>query len=257
MLWGEKTRHKKFQLLSVLSEPAMFAPWTTFKPKARQEKYIESTYGKWLVCHRLVTRMEISRKTMSVYVKLKLFIFHLILVLKGIGYLHKENWFFVCLFAKFLQKIIERQVCLPDVSSCKYRIVTVIQLYLVTKPGEFAFVGGGFCLEHYIHIGLFSRREVLPLSCMVQAGSSCQQLALRIPAVWESQLVRPEEWHLLEWDSDVLGLPVKTMCCSKHSHWYWNYVIRQKMCLYFSFIVNLEPSCHLAIYKIKESFPFI
>ena len=76
----------------------------------------------------------------------------------------------VCLYS-FLQKMIERQVvCLPDVSSCKYRIVIVIQLYLVTKPGEFVFVGGGFCLEHYIHIGLFSRREVFPLYYIVQAG---------------------------------------------------------------------------------------
>ena len=45
----------------------MFAPWTTFKPKSRQENYIKSTHGERPVCCRLVTRTEIPRKTMSVF----------------------------------------------------------------------------------------------------------------------------------------------------------------------------------------------
>ena len=85
----------------------------------------------------------------------------------------------LCLPLFIFAKIIERQVVfLPDVSSCKYRIVIVIQLYLVTKPGEFVFVGGGF-LEHYIHIGLFSRREVFPslLDCpgWVKLSTTCPE----------------------------------------------------------------------------------
>lgn len=49
-------------LLSVLSE-LMFAPWTIFKPKVQAREVHKSTYVKRPVCHRLVTRTEISRKT--------------------------------------------------------------------------------------------------------------------------------------------------------------------------------------------------
>lgn len=74
----------------------------------------------------------------------------------------------------------------------------------------FVFVGGGFCLEYYIHIGLFPRGGS-PLSGIVQAGSSCQQRSLRIPAVWESQSLGLRNDTCLSETHDVLGLPVKTV----------------------------------------------